>query len=276
MTYQTITQLIDSNQQEAKTRDVTRLIKTGFPSFDQSYFGIAPRELWIIGAYSGTGKTHLLLQIALNAVRENHRVLFLSLEMSSEALTSRLTANLSEVSASRLEWGMLRPDEHNKKIEAEEELRLYEDKLIFTDECYTLDQIENVVKELTEKELKPELVVLDYVQQIQHNGLSEYERMNLASSRLQQLAKQYDVSFFIASQISNEEARAGGDSKIIGYKGSGAIAASCDFGLWVEPNNELSSENTKILTCTVKKARRGPQRKLDLRIDFPSGRVSEA
>lgn len=96
------------------------------------------------------------------------------------------------------------------------------------DDKYTLAEI------LQYSELrKPDAIVIDFVQNIQAEGKSEYDRMTNIAVSIQQLAIKNNIAVFDLSQVSNAgTAYAQGDA--IPSKGSGALVASCDVGLMMK------------------------------------------
>lgn len=253
----------------------SNLIQTGFPTIDRRYFGFAPKEVWVVGAYTGSGKTFFCLQIALNIAKQNKRVVYFSLEMPSEALVARLWGNFAELHPARLEFGMLNLEEYQAKRSGREELLKLKDYFFFDDSCYTVVAIRNVINDLVRISKKPDLCIVDFLQNIQ-SPKDEYERLSETVVALQQYAKQIDTTFLAASQVSNVEAKEGIKSKIIGFKGSGSIAAAADFGLWLEVKTEYNREiKTQGIDLYFRKCRRGPNYKIPLVINFPSGKVTE-
>lgn len=79
-------------------------VATGLDRLDASLGGLRPGQLVIVGARTSVGKTALGLQVALHAgLVQNKRVLFLSLEMSTEEIARRAIAQTSRVSYGRLQ-----------------------------------------------------------------------------------------------------------------------------------------------------------------------------
>lgn len=253
-----------------------RLIKTGFPTIDKAYFGLAPKEVTVIGAYTGSGKTFFCLQLALNIARQKKRVPYFSLEMPSEALVARVWANISKVHPTRIEFGMLTPEEFKKKQDSRTELLSLSDYLAFDDNSYTVEAIKQTISDLTKQDKKPDVVFVDFLQNLQ-SPKEEYAKLSESIVELQRFAKETDTAWIFVSQVSNEEAKAGTESKIIGYKGSGGVAAAADFGLWLERSVDYSAteSDSQQVDLTFRKVRRGPNKKISLKYSFPSGEVTE-
>ena len=251
------------------------VIPTGFPGIDRWYLGIGPRELWVVGGYTSSGKTYFLLQLVLNLLRQGKKVAYFSLEMSSQSLVSRLWGNVSGLSATSIEWGWLTPEEINLKVFAFENLKAVGDQLAVEDSFYSIETIDTAISNYIEEGFTPDLIIIDYLQNL-ISSRDEYEKLTQASAALQLLSKKYDLAIVAASQVSNSEASMNPEnSRIIGFKGSGAIAASCDFALWLENKSSYEEENVSLVDILIRKSRRGPKRKFHFQLSFPAGRFEE-
>jgi replicative DNA helicase len=70
----------------------TRSIRTGIPALDKTLDCLRPDTLNVIGARPSVGKSALAANIAINASRAGHPVLFISLEMRGKSVTKRLAS----------------------------------------------------------------------------------------------------------------------------------------------------------------------------------------
>jgi len=135
------------------------------------------------------------------------------------------------------------------------------------DDVYTFKGIEDRCKAIrTISQL--DVVFVDFLQNMQGEG-SIYERMSIIPVQLQKMAKELDTCVVSMSQVSNEAART--DSKVIGYKGAGEIAAACDLGLWLERDRQ----DKELLLCSIRKNRHGPTGKKHLRFTDNFTRIVE-
>lgn len=73
-------------------------VHTGLGSLDSIIPGMFPGELWLLGGRPSMGKSAVALNIAMNAARQGHPVVFASLEMRPEHLAVRA---ISEQTAER-------------------------------------------------------------------------------------------------------------------------------------------------------------------------------
>lgn len=82
---------------ERRLHSGPRGIPTGFRDLDHITDGWMAEELIIVAARPGVGKTTLLLHLALAAARAGEQVLFVTLEMPTDALLRRLVASIAMI-----------------------------------------------------------------------------------------------------------------------------------------------------------------------------------
>lgn len=209
-----------------RTRDI-EFISTGFSGVDKDLDGgFLLKELIVLGAFTGIGKSYLAGQIFYEAARQGFRSAYISLEISNETVVSRLIGALANVKSTRIRAGLLTKEEYDKKIEAQGRLRAHGDYMDFYDDIYDLKKIIKTIKK------GYEFVVIDFIQNIFHPAADEYSRLSYVSLELQRIAKEQNCCILALSQLSNQAAKVG-LSGILEYKGSGNIATVCDLGFVV-------------------------------------------
>ncbi len=92
-------------------------VLSGYREIDDVTYGFQRRELVVVTARPGIGKSAWAVNVALNAMRQGTRVLIIPLEMSHNAMTARLMAIESGISAAKIKMGAL-TDEECKKLAA--------------------------------------------------------------------------------------------------------------------------------------------------------------
>ncbi len=100
-------------------------VPTGFKELNRLTNGFQKGDLIILAARPSVGKTAFLLNLALNASRDQNTptaIGVFSLEMSKEQLTQRMLANYSDISLERIKNGNLHDDEFNQLNEKAAEL----------------------------------------------------------------------------------------------------------------------------------------------------------
>lgn len=77
---------------QSRDKKPTASVQTGLLDLDAVFGGLRPWQFVILAARPSIGKPALASQIAINAAKENHNVIFVSLEMTSVETVSRVLA----------------------------------------------------------------------------------------------------------------------------------------------------------------------------------------
>jgi len=202
-------------------------ILTGFKFLDNNTKGLSEGHFWVIGAYTNVGKTTLSMQIAYNVARQEKTSLFISTEMTNIDLVRKLL------------W----IDQQTENCGIENLPIKFIDKFTF------YPDIERVIRAN-----KCDVVFVDFLQNIQTEDKSEYDKISNISIKLQALALNLSVCIVATSQVSNEHAKSKSD--MIGFKGSGTISAACDVGIEIrrqsqEEEKEILREGSLFVPATV-------------------------
>lgn len=178
-------------------------IPTGFTHLDRLTNGLQRSDLVIIAARPSVGKTAFGLSIAQNASVAADKVIgVFSLEMTKEALVSRLLCSESQVDAHKLRSGYLSREEWARLGAG---LQTISQARIFIDDTAGISILEMRAKA---RRLKTEhgldLLVVDYLQLIRGRGRIENRQQEVSqiSRELKALAKELDVPLVALSQLS--------------------------------------------------------------------------
>lgn len=178
-------------------------IKTGFSTFDEMTGGFDPGDLVIIGARTSHGKTAFALNIAQNTSKANISTLFLSVEMTIQALDNRLISQATRVPLHKIKSGDLTKDEFNKLIRVKsnqqnQPLHLYQTS------TNPMELISFARLQIKKHNIK--LVFLDYLQLL-NTGKKE-ETRNLELSKFtwlfKQLALETQTVVVLLSQLNRD------------------------------------------------------------------------
>lgn len=230
-------------------------VKTGKIKFDK-YINFTKRNLAVIGARPGTGKSAFALYLSLLMGKEN-KGLFFSLEMSLAELQQRIIAMETSIPLSDLKLYDSLDEQKKKRIsQAIEELK--ELNLKFYDGNFKIEQLEEIIK--TEKEVNDlDFIVVDYLQLIKStkNG-SRYEQITDVSIRLKQLAKEYDIAIISLAQLSREiDKRTIKSILLSDFRDSGQIEQDASIILGLTSEEVRDIEYKHILTVEILKNRQG-------------------
>lgn len=226
-------------------------VKTGEVRFD-NYVKFTKRDLHVIGARPGVGKSAFALYLTLMMI-ENSRGLFFSLEMPLKQIFQRIVSSQTKTA---LEDFKNLNDDKKQIIKKCFDKYKNNENLKFYDGNFKIEQIEELVK--LEKEINGlDFIIVDYLQLIKGNKGSRYELITEISIRLKQIAKDYDIAVIALSQLSREiEKRADKEIYLADFRESGQIEqdASTILGLSTE---ETSIQNKHLMKVQILKNRQG-------------------
>lgn len=232
-------------QAEATSRgDVgSALLDTGLHSVDRLVNGLAPGELYYIGARSGTGKTQFLMGMArhnarrLEAAGDKGRILFFSLEMEATALAAISIAAESNWSADQIRNGQIGESEdwlrfHTKAREIQA-LQIDVD-----DRRVNLDQLA-VRARMAASQGNVRMIGIDFMELVERGRryarMEETEWMRFLSYQLKGLAKDLRVPIVVLRQLNQPRDRsANAKPTLESIPYDGGRAADAVFAIWRE------------------------------------------
>ncbi len=227
-----------------------RGVSTGVELLEKCTLGFKQGHVWVIGGFTGTGKSMFMNDLVLNTAKD-HRTVIYSLEMTRKDLLDRM---LTETERRTKDAGL-----------AEDMVKSL--KLDIVSNKTTLDSI--LVDILLRKQ-KPEIVWIDFIQNVHTKDKNEYERMTNIANRLSAFAREQNICIVELSQLSNESA--GGSTFYAGYKGSGAIEADCSVGIVLQRDKEETTDHVNF-NIWVKKSRYARPGKYPCQFDKENGRI---
>lgn len=219
-------------------------IYTGFPMMDKVLGGFRRGTVCHIGARPSTGKTAFAINIASH--QKTKRVLFFSLEMSTDMILDRYAADVAGVEYGHFTSQDLSEDQMGKVRKAVGGLG--RDKWFFiVDDIYNVEAMASAVLRI-----RPDLVVVDYIQKV--TALRNYnnmrERVEYISGELKKIAKTNHCAILCLSQLSRDGQNAPTMSNL---KESGALEADGDYIILLhrpfvlDKREDVSPETTEVL-----------------------------
>jgi replicative DNA helicase len=137
-------------------------ITTGYPLLDDCLYhkGWGKRELSVIMGGAKAGKTTALLDFSIQAVKANHNVLYITLEVASKILGDRADANISDTPVMELQDNL-----HTVKKKVDDFISKAGGKLMikeFPSGTATVADLRRLIERFKSRGLVFDLVVVDY------------------------------------------------------------------------------------------------------------------
>lgn len=181
------------------------------PALDNFTSWIIPWKVYTIAAYSNVGKSRFSYGYVNHFLKMGKKVCFFSLEVDKGLLLQHLIGNMYKVWAEHI-----KEDTYN--------LEDFKNLYIF-DDIYTMSWIEQLIADF-----KPDICVIDFVQNIQVEWMNWYEGMAHAARKIQQIAINSNTTIICLSQLSNSVAKeiSWGKMDFIALKWAWEFVASSD------------------------------------------------
>lgn len=211
-----------------------RMVFSGFPTLDRILHGFERGACIIIGGRTSHGKTQLALQICESvAIERKKAVAFFSVEMSRQMLNERLHCSIARIDSEKMKDGQLGADDHDRLARAVS--RSGKAKILIDDRSFVTPSQLLVNARKAKVQHGIELLVVDYLQIIQHSLKGEYRERVVAdiSRRLKGIAKELDIPVLALSQLRRSER---GENKLpclSDLRDSGAIEQDADVVIFV-------------------------------------------
>ena len=216
-----------------------RGVTADISGIDDTLGPILPKQLVVLAARPGMGKTAVALSYSLRAAQRGHGVLCISLEMSSAELAARMVSDLCFDQDVDLPFNCVRDGALNRtQREWVGRARDFAASMPFTvidTGSLTMGRLEAIVRKharrMEAQGSKLELVVLDYLQLIRPEGRSKskYEHISDVSMGLKALAKDQGVGVMALAQLSRSvEQREDKRPQLSDLRDSGQIEQDAD------------------------------------------------
>lgn len=224
-----IISLLNEIESIQNTGQNTSLIKTNFYELDDKLGGLKNGELYIIAARPSIGKTSLAFKFASN-IAEKYPVLFISLEMSHLALSTRLISMEAQIPFSKILSGFLSKEDSKKISYASSKISKLN---LFIDDkaAQNITEIRSKAMRLkAEKNIK--LMVMDYMQLAHAKADNREREISIISQSLKSIAKDLNIPVIGISQLNRlVETRPTKKPQLSDLRESGSIEQDADVVL---------------------------------------------
>jgi replicative DNA helicase len=225
---ESVLKVIDQIEQTKQGKEVS-FIKTGLIDLDYKLGGLKNGELIIIAARPSIGKTSLALKIAEN-VSNNHHVLFFSLEMTHEQLSTRVISAGSKIEFDHINSGKIKNEklaDFSKTAHKIMQLNFHLDD----SSTQNITKIRSIAKRYkTENQIR--LIVVDYLQLIDAKAYNREREIGIISHGLKSIAKELNIPVIVLSQLNRDcETKQDKKPELSNLRDSGSIEQDADVVL---------------------------------------------
>ncbi|MBU4311797.1 MAG: AAA family ATPase [Candidatus Omnitrophica bacterium] len=223
---------------------VPKLSINTLPALNRKIWGLK-EGLTVIGGRTSQGKSALALQIAFDLAGQSIPVLFLSLEMTVEALIERLFCNIEEVDNYSILTGRFKND-----LEIQAKWKTFTDyasKIPLLITCGIGKNFQEINKLVPMINPEPKVVIVDYVQAIVTKAGQSREMINEYIRYFRQLAIEKKFAGVLCSQINRgaEETRRN-EPHLYQLKETGVLEEHADTVLLLHWPNFYTRDPSKV------------------------------
>lgn len=177
------------------------VIPTGFKDIDNRLYGAAIWEIMTICARTWVGKTTLWLNIALNMLEE-HKVWFISLEMTKEDILDRIVSRECNIRLGTLTENYFRDRDVENIKKYGPAARDKINKLVMAYNCFDINDVIKTIEDMADQGC--EAVFVDWLWMIDAPGGSRPEKMNHIMQRLKAVAIWKHIAIVTMQQLNRQ------------------------------------------------------------------------
>lgn len=271
-----LSDFLNDLQHRAETKGYIGL-ETPWEQLTRNLGGMNKGELYTVAARPGMGKTNFALNLFSHAVKKNKSVLYISLEMTSDELMARLSADWASIPYGKFnraelddgDWVRLKSmmcSEYNK-------LKTYIDD----SSTQTVSSIRAKARRV-QKQDGLDLIIVDHVGLIDHGYENETQGLGKISRELKRLAKDVNCPVIMLSQLNRKcEERVNKRPMLSDLRQSGNIEQDSDAVIFIYRDEYYNPDSQQTGTAEVicAKVRKGRVGTIQLKTDFNHCRFLE-
>jgi len=252
-------------------------VSTGWPQLDRlMYGGMSRAELNIFAGGSGSGKSLIMMNLALNFLNQGLNGVYITLELSEELTSLRTDAMLTNMSTRDIRRDM---DSVELQVKmAGKKFGKYRVKGLPAQS--NVNTIRGYINELQiQTGMKIDFVMVDYLDlvmpvSVKVNPNDQFIKDKYVSEELRNLAKELDIVMVTASQLNRSAVEeiefdhshiAGGISKI----------NTADYVFGIFTSRSMRERGKYQIQCMKSRSSTGVGQKLDLEYDVETMRITD-
>ena len=233
-----ISDIVDETNQSLQEDSNT--IQFGLGRLDNFAGGMTRKEITVLGGRPGHGKTTLMLNVVRGLIEQGYSVMLFNREMSNiETMKKLYVMESNDISYSMIRSGISEDKQIALNSVSEYVKEKYE-KLTAFDDIRSLD---DCIREINKG--KPDVVIDDYIQLIQVDGIKEGRRFEIEKimQEYKWISKSENCSVILVSQLNREiEKRLDPRPRMSDYAESGVIEQTAESAMFVFYGHNFDSE----------------------------------
>ncbi|MDY6068806.1 MAG: replicative DNA helicase [Opitutales bacterium] len=247
-------------------------VPTGFTDLDNVTRGLQNKEMIVIAARPGMGKTSIALNMAESAMfayNKPTKVLVFSLEMSADLLAMRMICSRAKLDQETLRKGsFLNSDKQKDLIAVARELK---NGMMWIEDTSDMTILEMRAKARRMKQQHDiGLIIVDYLQLLKGTDSRVPREQQVAeiSRGMKAMAKELDLPVVVLAQLNRETEKDNRDPRPSDLRESGSIEQDADLILllnWKKKDGDEQLTNSqRLVKLIIAKHRNGPTGVVDL------------
>lgn len=244
-----------------KNRKLEPELPTGIKPVDDTILGFHRKQVTVIAARPGEGKSSFAAFAAFNLARQGKNVLYLSLEMARTDITERLMCNYCDIDGDNMRRGIL-PDDFEERYQAFRQEFGKTNLRITEGWGYEFSELTDIIKFCSsgKSPVKPDVIFIDHLQRINPKGYTNRRDALIDYiNSLDRMALRENVAIVALSQLNREAAQQGQRPSLHHLRETGAIeeTASTVLMLWWKTMDRDKDPNDTSFKVIVGKQRHG-------------------
>lgn len=217
--------------------------------------GLKPKTLSALLASTNTGKSALMCYLSGEWLKRGDNVLYITLEMSEEAVQERIDANLLDIPTDDLSREKLDVELYRKRVAELKKKKL--GKLIVKEYPTSQAHAGHFRHLLNELKIKrgfvPKIVVVDYINicaSSRYKGgsnVNSYTLIKSIAEELRGLAVEFDVAILTATQTNRDNSAGNTNVDMTATSESFGLPMSLDLFIAIVMPQELAERNRQML-----------------------------
>lgn len=248
-------------------------IPTSIPALDKLMEGgFGKKRLYIVMGGPGSGKSIFLTNIAHSAMIHGKRVLYYSLELSTDIVLLRMMSIVTGLGKGEIRSN---PQLAQEKLDKHPMKGLFSFFEVIETYSMTAHQLAVDIDEyINVHDFVPDLIIVDYadLMEREHRYEREYVELEELCKRLRQIAMKHNCVMLTASQV-NREGVTGGLAKNENVAGSYGKIKTADLVMSINQNDE-ERQNGKMRIAVTKNREYVSGRIVTVNMDYKSLRIT--